>query len=306
VVVGLVLFGADYLIQAYRERFQSVKLPMVLFCVGAIFSGVSNFNYLYTNFMKNDVIADTLRTQFVVFRNDVTDTRTQLLNLRAVLDEREKRNQIDVELENMWEQGTDPLRPGCAERCRGHIDTINAKLASSITDLKIPRQNDLDGFKVFYETYKRLVYETLDKSPTAATYVNVRLLQDRIRHELDRYSSPEHAMEQGKGLEVLAELSKASLDIEREANTILETGTIKHRYIDPSLGRLGEIVYSLENGFVQQPNLGATLLSAILSIAVDILPVIFALIAFRPGIMTGRESFTDMGQDDFDRPSHLL
>lgn len=47
-----------------------------------------------------------------------------------------------------------------------------------------------------------------------------------------------------------------------------------------TLGRLGEIVYSFQNAFGELPNPLATVISAILSIVVDVIPVFFALAAF--------------------------
>jgi hypothetical protein len=71
---------------------------------------------------------------------------------------------------------------------------------------------------------------------------------------------------------------------------------VDHQFIDPTLGRLGEIVYSLKNGLVDVPNLSATIMAIILSLVVDFIPILFAMVAFRPG-----EGITpDAADDDFD------
>ncbi len=93
------------------------------------------------------------------------------------------------------------------------------------------------------------------------------------------------------GLSTLQVLSKESKNIERRANSFLPNkDNVTHTEIDPTLGRLGEIVYSLENGFISRPNLGATIMAIILGLIVDLFPVIFALVAFGPesGIQPGK------------------
>lgn len=300
IVIGLVLFAADFLIQRYREIGRSVALPLVLFVIGATFSSISNFNFLYTNFMRGDVTAETLRSQFDLFRDDLTETRSALSSISAVRSEREKRNMIGTELSNMLSQATDPSRPGCGERCREHISRINSLLTVPPTDLAIPANPD--NFRQFFDAYSTLVYDSLDAEPSATIFVAVRNLQRDIEEALSRFSSSEAAL-QSEGLRVLVALSDTSLEIERRANAILPASSpVDHTFIDPGLGRLGEIIFSLQNGFIERPNIGATILSFIASVIVDVLPVIFALIAFRPGVNIDRATPGSRGQ----RASGLL
>lgn len=285
IVIGLVLFLADFLVQKYREAGRSIALPLVLFFVGATFSTMSNFNYLYTNFMTRDVAAETIREQYDIFRDDLIETRTALNSLSAVRSEASKRELIETELVNMLQQATDPNRPGCGQRCREHITNINAQLMIAPTDLQIP--SGADGFQDYYNRYSQLVYEALDAEPSAAAYVNVRVIDRDIAEALSRFSSPQDAI-QTLGLAVLSEMSDLSLDFERRANAVLsDTNQVSHNLIDPSAGRLGEIVYTLRNAFVDRPNVSATILSIVAGSIVDILPIIVALIAFRRGVHLG-------------------
>ena len=282
IVIGLVLFAADFLIQRYREIGRSIGVPMILFVIGAFFSTISNFNFLYTNFMTNDVTAATLREQYDVFRDDLNNTQATLFALNAVQRERDKRNQIETELENMRQQATDPSRPGCGIRCQEHIRNINGQLTTPPTDLAVPAS--LSDFGAFYSRYRELVYAALDSESSARTYVSVSILTRDIAALLGKYESPQDAIDQ-QGLSVLPEMANASEDIERRANAILGSGNaVSHTRIDPSAGRLGEIVYSLKNGLVERPNMGATMLSLIAAMIVDVLPIVFALIAFRRNV----------------------
>ncbi|KAB7613621.1 hypothetical protein F9L33_09585 [Amylibacter sp. SFDW26] len=295
-VIALGLLGADYLIQKYRENGQSLRPAFVLFSIAAFFSLLSNFNFLYTNFMRSDVAAIALREQFDNFRDDLTSTKGALLDLKSVKDESSRRDIIVAELKNMKKQMDDPNRSGCGALCRDHIKNINGQLTVSPTNLAIPSLNSSATARdKFYETYSGLVFSAMDAEPSADEYVRVRLINDKIDRALTEFSSPEVAIQSNKGLDVLGELSEISLEIERSANSILpEDKSAAHTFINPGLGRLGEIVYSLQNGFIDRPNLSATILSIIASLVVDIFPVLFALIALRPGILREKTEIDDL------------
>ncbi|MEM1378634.1 MAG: hypothetical protein AAGG69_14735 [Pseudomonadota bacterium] len=282
IVIGLVLFLADFLIQRYREGGNAIWFPLILFLMGAFFSMTSNFNHVYTLLMTRDVAADTIRTELDIFRDDMIQTRAVLSNLPSVRSERATREAIETELGNMYQQATDPNRPGCGTRCRQHIRTINAQLTIPPTDLQIPSDPNL--FEDFYVRYSQLVNDALDAEPSAAAFVSVRSLQREIDQHLASFESPQDVI-QRVGLPVLESISAISEDVERRANSLLaESQQVDHTYIDPGAGRLGEIIYTLRNGFVDVPNFTATLISTILAIFVDILPIAVALIAFRRGI----------------------
>jgi hypothetical protein len=285
IVVGLVLFLADYLIQRYRESGHAITLPLVLFAMGAFFSMTSNFNHVYTLLMTRDVAAETIREQLDVFQDDLIETRATLSGLAAVRAEADKRERVSQELANMFQQATDPNRPGCGQRCREHIASINSELTIPPTDLQVPAASD--RFQEFYDTYSQLVNDALDGEPSAATYVGVRTLSREIDQHLARYASPQEVIE-SVGLPVLEDLAAVSDDVERRANAILPASAqVAHTAVDPSAGRLGEIIYTLRNGFVDVPNLSATVIASIIAAFVDILPIVVALIAFRRGVNLG-------------------
>ena len=297
-VIGLLLFAADYLIQRNRERGLPWSPAFMLFLLAAVFSTVSNFNFLYTNFMTKDVLASTVREQYRVFTTDLTNTRAKLNSVDAVVREGDRRAKIETELRQMWEQMNDPSRPGCAQRCSEHITKINALLGVTITDLAKPGASSTpEERKEFYDNFRGLVQEAQRNSSVSGPYQEIATLISVIDEKIQFYGSPDDALQAGADLTILAQLSQDSQEVERDANAILPTAQhVDHTHIDPTLGRLGEIVYSLKNGFVEVPNLSATIMAFILSLVVDFIPILFALVAFRPG-----ESISiDMSDDEFD------
>jgi len=281
-VIGLLLFAADYLIQRNRERGVSWLPAFFLFLLAAVFSGLSNFNYLYTNFMTGDVLAATVRAQYRVFQEDLTDTRAHLLGQPAVRAEAIRRRRIENDLQNMWTQMNDPARPGCGERCGGHIDSINALLGTNVTDLRRPGPDSTpEQREEFHAAFQARVQETLaTQNAGGGIQSAVQLINERLAH----YGNADDALRTGVSLKILSQLSDDTERVEREANAVLpDDRKVNHRHIDPTLGRLGEIVYSLKNGFVEVPRLSVTIMATILSIMVDFIPILYALVAFRPG-----------------------
>jgi hypothetical protein len=297
-VIGLLLFAADYMIQRNREKGLPWAPALFLFLLAATFSSVSNFNYLYTNFMTSDILSSTVREQYRVFSDDLTDTRAKLIAVNAVREEANRRSRIETELQQMWTQMNDPARRGCGERCAEHIDAIDALLGLEVTDLSRPGpSSSANERKAFYDSFYGLVQEAQENSSVAGPYQEIRAVVGRIDERIEFYGNADDALRAGADLSVLSKLSVDSRQIEREANSVLPSGeAVDHDFIDPTLGRLGEIVYSLKSGFVEVPNLSATIMAFILSIMVDFVPIFFALVAFRFG-----EGFTpDTADDDFD------
>lgn len=287
-VIGLMLLGADLLIQRNRERGEPWMAAFFLFLLAATFSSASNFNYLYSNFMTRDVLASTLREQYKVFSDDLISTRTELGNISDVVNELDRRTQVEGLLNEVWLQMTDSNRPGCSTRCVQIMDQINGILGVQITELSRPRSNATQAeFSNFFNNYKSLIEGALDSISAATPYQTVVALQNEITSRLNYYGAADDAINAGANLDILANLSTESQDFQRRANALLpQDQEVEHEFIDPTLGRLGEIVYTLRNGFVEIPNLAATIMSFILSILVDFVPVIFAFVAFRQGEST--------------------
>lgn len=284
ILIVLVLIGADILMSMDRKRGRALGRAFALFIVGAIFSGASNFNFLYTNFMKDDVTEATLRSQYAIFRDNLVETRSTLSGMDAVQFAEEKRVELDRELAALRTQINDELRPGCGERCREHLATIEGILGKQLTDLAIPPIGSSRRLvNDWYDRVRTAAVEDFNTSMRTNKFPEIAGLISRIDDILLKYDSPERALASGEGLTVLEDIARISEEVEREANALLPVNSeIDHTRIDPTLGRLGEIVYSFQNGFLERPNLGATIMALVLAVIVDLIPVIFALTAFRP------------------------
>jgi len=275
----------DATISYFRAQERRFYLPLFIWVVAAFFSIASNFNFLYSNFMRDDVTESTVTEQIGVFRDNLVATRTALDGMETMEWARKLEADLQVELKNLYEQISDPLRPGCGQRCRGHMEEIERLLGSSITNLALPAPGaDADTVNNWYTRYKDAANDilrlTLETTETPAVEALIR----RIDSALLEYDNTERILLTKGGLDALGVMSAISSDIERAANALLpEDDSVSHQNIDPTLGRLGEIVYAFQNGFGEMPNPLATGVSLILASVVDVLPLLLSFALFGRG-----------------------
>ena len=280
-----IIFVMDATISYFRSVEKSFRLPLLIWAIAAFFSIASNFNFLYSNFMRDDVTQSTITEQLEVFRDDLVTTRAALDGLETSQFAASLRTDLEVELDNLWTQINDPLRPGCGAECRSHLSEIERILGRAVTNLAIPSIGQPpEVVNDWYNRYRAAAENVFQTSLEATQYPAVRNLVNQIDAELLEYDSAERILATKGGLDALPDMAAISDDIERQANALLPEGErISHTQIDPTLGRLGEIVYAFQNGFGEMPNPMATAVSLVLASVVDVLPLLFAFALFGKG-----------------------
>lgn len=299
-LIGILLFGSDLLIRQTRISQKSLVVPFLFFLLIAAFSGASNYNFLYTNFMQEDIAQRTVREQFDVFRDDLTQTRKALAEQPEVERVASRRNQLENELGNLSQQLDDPLRPGCGERCRSHIETIYQILGGPPTDLAIPAPDASETqVGIWFSNFQSAVEADFRSQVSAGRYGEIRSVINEIDSLLSEYSDPDAALSQelsgrsaallrGDGLQVISEIRQESVDIQRQANSVLPaTEPVSHEPITSDLDKIGEIPVSFHDGFVERPNFGVTVVSLFLAVFVDFAPILFALVLFSSHMTAG-------------------
>lgn len=291
VTLALVVFlmaaivAGDVAVSYFRSVRRSYFLPILAFLIAALFSIASNFNHLYSNFMREEVTKTTVAEQLQVFRDNLVDTRTRLEKLDVFQGAERAKAELSVEFDNLYQQIRDPLRPGCGVECRSHLEEVERIIGHRPTNLAIPPLgSDPDTIDDWYQRYRATAEDIFAKSLAATDYDQVDAALDRIGRALVEFDTPERIIDAKGGLDALSEMSSISRDIEREANAILDIGqAVSHEPIDPTLGRLGEIAYAFQNGFGEMPNPLVTVLSIVMASVVDLLPFLLAFAFFGPG-----------------------
>ncbi|MGB0505234.1 MAG: hypothetical protein ACPGGK_03475 [Pikeienuella sp.] len=279
------MLACDIAIQVRREGAERIGGILLFMMIPISLSSMSNFNHLYTLFLEDDVTKKTLTQQYDVFSNDLVNTRATLNNLDVLQTTVQRRSQIDTQLELMWQQMSDPGRPGCASRCRAHMDNIQGILGVKLTELKIPGVGEPEAAQLaFFNNYSELVQDTRQNIESTEPTFAVHALLGDVAGYLEKYNSAENDIQNNIGLEQLQGLSEASLEVERRANALLPLRDhVRHRRIDPNEGRLGRIPNTIRNAFFDMPDPVATVLSAFFAILIDIFPVLLVLSLLRPG-----------------------
>lgn len=285
VLLMAIVLVMDATISYFRTQERRYTLPLFIWTVAAFFSVASNFNFLYSNFMRDDVTQSTVTAQIATFRDNLVTTRSTLASIETLRFANDLQADLKVELDNLYDQINDPLRPGCGTECRGHMTKIESILGREITKLAVPPiGSDLAVVNGWFTRYSTAAVEILQTTLSATGAHNVSDLIRTIDAALLEFDSTERVIATKGGLDALADMSAVSLDIERKANALLpEEQGVTHRNIDPSLGRLGEIVYAFQNGFGEIPNPMATIVSLVLASVVDVLPLLLSFALFGKG-----------------------
>lgn len=299
-VVGIVLFVVDISIQRYRENGKSILLPLAVFILPALISGASNFNTVYTAFMQGDVSRATLTEQYGIFRDDMIETRSALSADPEISREIVERDEIEALLQNLWSQCTDPGRPGCGQRARALIQQINSRLERPVTDLAFPGAGSRpDQIRPVFQNFSNLVNENKNSEASSESYVDYIDTVTYIDETLSRFRDINFDVDIDTAQELLSEFSEASKEVERRANTLLPANEARdHAELDPEAGRLGEIIYTVQNGLFAVPNLSATIFSLFIALFVDFMPIIVAFLVnykdIRPDLAEADDPYLDI------------
>ena len=295
-----VILVMDATVSYFRSSQRGYLLPVVIWMVAAFFSIASNFNFLYSNFMRDDAIKDAVTKQIAIFRSDLVKTRDRLAELDEMRLAAERRMNLKLEFDNLYNQIKDPLRPGCGEECRAHMGEVERILGRPVTNLAVPPIGTSPKVvEDWYNRYRSAAEEMLDVSLQTTDAPAIESQVRKIENGLREFATSTRVIGSKGGLESLSSMSDLSLDIEREANALLpENMAVKHRDIDRTLGRLGEIVYAFQNGFGEIPNPVASFVSIVLASVVDLIPFLLSFALFGRGRLepTGRAG-TSRGQD---------
>ena len=282
-VIGVWLLLAHHEIHRERVKGRSMLPGLGLLASAAIVSFASNFNTVYTNWMQQDLAAATVVESHELFRQNLTNARTALENNEQMERARREKADFDRELVRLRIQVLDPNNPGVGEKAQEHIDNIHDLLGGELTDLRRPSSDaPVSELINWYETFKQAAeIDFAHKAGTTAA-AEIGKLIDLINQNLSQFEDAPRDADRND-LTLLQEFSTRSQEIERRANALLppEERVTSHA-IDFMGGRLGELTYTLKNGFVERPNPSATIVSSVVSLLVDAGPLILALVMFRP------------------------
>lgn len=294
IVIFVLLLAADVAINHAVRMRKSLGGPLFILLVGLIISTLSNFTFLYTNFMTRDVARDTYLVAWSEFQENMENAKSVLRRdpqyidgLRIAEQESELEARIDQELANLRRQVLDRNNPGVGIEAQIHVDNIERLLATTLTDLAVPDSRNRSALEVWLTEFEQLVSEVRSKTPRAnLPFANIIQDADEL---LAAFKTEVNELRQA-GFSTPAEqvgaierMQTEAREVESIVNAALSPGErrVEFSTVEPGDARLGEIVYTLHNGFIQRPNMTATGISLLFSFFIDLLPLLFALALLR-------------------------
>lgn len=293
-VICLLLLAADIAINHNVRYRRGLAGPLFVLSIGLFMSTLSNFTFLYTNFMTRDVARETYLVAWAKFQENMENAKTALRRdpqyiegLELAQQQSERDAQIDRELANLERQALDALNPGIGDLARVHRVAIERLLNVSLTPLAIPDSRNRAAIQAWLTQFKQLVEDVRSKAPqTSLPFTNI--IND-IDGSLDRFEQQVREL-QGAGYPSPAEQVDAIESMQTETRAVASivnaalspiSRKVELVAIEPGDARLGEIVYTLYNGFIQRPNPTATIVALLFSLFVDLLPLLYALALLR-------------------------
>lgn len=290
VVISVWLVGANIVIQRDRQSGHGPWRGLLMFAFGAFFSFASNFNVVYTNQMQRDLAAQTVSEAYESFTGNLVVARTALQGNSQIELARRQRASFETELAELRRQILDPNNRGIGALAGVHIERIYRMIGERLTEQRRPASGaPEDALLDWYDRFRQAAVAAYERKADITNAAELTTVIELIDQQLEQYKSiPKDAAT--TDLAVLQEFSTISQEIERRTNALLpadeQVTAVEIDFLD---GRLGELIYTLNNGFVERPNPSASLISALFASAVDLFPVIFAFAAFRtPGLRSGQ------------------
>lgn len=293
--IGICLFASDISIKEKLDRNDRIRGPLLLFSIALIFSAMSNFNYFYSNFMTANVAQSAYSDAYHRFEDNMDVAAGALVSDPLYADVARDRAYVEQELINLRSEATDPNNPGIGPKARGHMTNIEARLGSPINQLALP-PNRLDAVLQFLDLYEQNVTRAMNRDHEAVLASFDPILRG-IAKDVERFKDISEDIAAGRAdfnagqkIRFISEIQEMTVFYETKVNNLLSSGTepISFTFVSPIDGKLGEIVYSLNHGLILRPAIGVTILSFLLSIFIDVIPILFAVL-----LLNRKESYGD-------------
>jgi len=289
-LIGMGLFASDMVIKDGIRSRQAPLGALVFFAIVLLFSTMSNFNHFYTNFMQNKAAQTTYIDAYQKFESNMGVAKNVIAKDPEYSSAIKTEKYVKQELTNLRNQSQDPNNPGIGIEARGHQENIQDQLDVRVTNFAYPNNADATSVKNWVDTFEVAALSNLEQqlSPTLLKYEGT--LNDIDTYLRDYKKKTESVNNDGwrfsaiDKLNLVDEISQTTRRLEGQVNNLVvgEQADLDMDYISKEEGQLGEIVYTLHHGFIRRPNVGVTMLSMILSMFIDLLPLLFALLLMRP------------------------
>lgn len=287
-LIGLTLFAADLGMNDAKRNNRPISRALFIFLFALVFSTASNFNYFYTQYFEAQFSRGNYVTAVNGLERNIRSGQQRLGEDPAIRATEERSSSLSTLTLNLREQVLDPNNPGVGPRAIEIIRQIKAALPE-MTDLAFPAraanatQNE-EWLKRFEELVDSNLRETVP--PELTSYYDLRQDMERtLRFYKERIAQFQTATGADSALAVTLIENMASKTSEYEARVNRIVGApdwVAPVQLRASDARLGEIVETFKSVFTQSGDFGVAIWSLVLSLFIDLIPLIYALTLVRP------------------------
>jgi hypothetical protein len=286
-LIGLVLFASDLAMNDAKRNGKPLYKALIAFSFALIFSTASNFNFFYTQYIEQSFSKANYLRAVNQFEQNIRSAVRRLSEDPDINETEQRLSELGTLKLNLRKQVLDPGRPGVGPRAREIVENIR-RLLPQMTDIAPPSINSsTDELEEWVDRFETLVDANFRKTvpEVLQNYYDLRkdmdkwlqFYKDRITNFQDGNANNETAVT------LIENMATKIAEYETKVNRIVDSPRWQPpQRLQPARARIGEIVETFKSVFSKSGDIAVALWSLVLSMFIDLIPLIYALTLIRP------------------------
>lgn len=277
-IIGLGLFIINMKIKAYRQSGLNITRPIIAFIFFLIFSFISNTNAIYTYFLQKDIVQNTQIQAEKEFDKGTSIVLSAIEDNDISINAARIKQNLDIAKRNLFNQMVDPANPGLGSKAKEHLSEVEKILGVQLTELKSPLPKAaLNRHKKFAEHLIQLIDEQFNTKYVRGKITNLEEFKNDIIKRRTLYRSSIINKEFNKDITDAMGRDLDSIKVKAEKLIGFDENIPS---INTTADDIGSFNYTWAN-FVNGINMSAIILSILLSLMLDTLAPVLAILLYR-------------------------
>ena len=278
IIIGLGLFIINMKIKEYRQNGQNIIRPLLAFTFFLIFSFISNTNAIYTYFLQKDIVPKTQIKAEHDFDKGTSIILAALDKNEITVNATRIKQELDIAKRNLYNQMIDPANPGLGTKAKEHLAEVEVILGVHLTKLKSPpARASIKQHKRFADHLIELIDEQFRTKYIVGTTENLVAFKNDIEKRRTLYRTSIIRKEFKKDITDAMGRDLESIKIKAEKVIGFKGDVLT---INTTADDIGSFNYTWAN-FVDGINKSAIVLSILLSLMLDTLAPVLAILLYR-------------------------
>jgi hypothetical protein len=277
-IIGLGLFIINMTIKKYRQEGRSVLRPFMAFLFFLVFSFISNTNAIYTYFLQKDIVPQTQIKAEKDFDKGTSMILSALENNNLSVNVARIKQTLDIAKRNLYNQMVDPANPGLGSKAKEHLSEVETILGVQLTKLKPPApRSSLQRHKNFANHLMNLIDEQFKTKYVSGKAEDIEAFKRDVESRRTLYRTSIIKKEFNRDITDAMARDLESIKVKAEKLVGFKENIST---INTSADDIGSFNYTWTN-FVNGINKSAIILSILLSLMMDTLAPVLAVLLYR-------------------------